>query len=124
MTARICSCGDPGLHRIATRKTADDRTIVFWCDGHITASLGLHFAGIGPAREDWTRDADRTAARAFMGLIELLDFAEVAPAWRALRAECRKPYLGRTAWRWHPDRGGPSPAAARRIAFGALGGTP
>lgn len=114
-----CSCNNPESHIIARRQTADGVTVCLWSDGLVSFLLGRYLPGVRPSRGGWQQDADLTAGWALMGEVCCLDAAEVAPAFQALRRECRKPYQ-RTSWRWDPRRGGPAPGWARTIIRRAL----
>jgi len=89
----ICSCGDPKPHEIARRTTADGKRVLFWSDGLVTWAMGWRLPGVGAARDAYGRGRDLRAARVVMGLVELLDAAEVPVAVKAARRSVARPGL-------------------------------
>lgn len=87
-----CTCGDAHPHEVARRRNCDDKDVVLWSDGAVTAALGYRIRGV-PIRRPRTFEARRLAMRAgrlFLGEVCLYS-ADDMPE---LYAACEKAAKG------------------------------
>lgn len=78
-----CSCGNPKLHVVAERRTADGRRVVGWSNGEVTFGFGLYPAGIGGRRSNvWGAQIRQLV----LDVVELYDASELGDLIHAARA--------------------------------------
>ena len=88
MQTMTCSCGESKPHRIAARRTADDRPVELWSTGTVTGAMGFGLDGVlfARPRSPESREVALTAGWLLMGEVECYDRDELP----ALYAACRK----------------------------------
>ncbi len=86
-----CTCGDTSDHEIARRMLATGEIVYFWSDGTVTwGDAGRTMVrGVGRARYNYRRKADRRANEAIMEIAHEIDARDLGTAIRAARAFVR-----------------------------------
>lgn len=86
-----CTCGVATDHLVATRRTADGKSVQLWSDGQVTWGLGYGMRGVGRARYYSVRQRNLQAGWIVIGDVELYDAAEVPALVRAARKGMLQP---------------------------------
>lgn len=85
-----CTCGEARPHKIARRRTADDKIVLLWDDGSLTSALGAVIRGSANPRTDEQRAEARLAGWLVLGEVSLYDADEITPLIKTARALVRR----------------------------------
>lgn len=86
-TSSTCSCGVPVVHVIARRKTADNKTVLGWCDGALTSAMNGYPPGIAFSKHQPVAEA-RMVRDLVLEEVALYDWSELPALIRAARGAC------------------------------------